>query len=195
MNKTIPGDANLIPANAKKVFSGKIFEVWQWPQEMYDGSTEAFEMLKRPDTVVVVAVRDGKIVITRQSQPNREEEFMDFPGGRADEGETPLESAKREMLEETGMKFNNWKLIEVIQPYMKMEWFIYTFLATDFQEQTDTAHDAGEKIELVNMAFEDLKNIDAKLVRFDRGIYTKYANLQDLLSAPEYKGVEYSELR
>lgn len=195
MNKIIPADANLIPADAKKVFGGKIFEVWQWPQKMYDGSTDTFEMLKRPDTVVVVAVKDEEIVITRQSQPNREEEFMDFPGGRADEGEMPLESAKREMLEETGMKFNHWKLIDVIQPYMKMEWFIYTFLATDFQEQTDTAHDAGEKIELASMKFEDLKNIDVNLVRFDRGIYKKYASLQDLLNAPEYKGVEYPKLQ
>ncbi|HVS79005.1 MAG TPA: NUDIX domain-containing protein, partial [Candidatus Saccharimonadales bacterium] len=110
MNNVVPEDANLIPVNAKKVFDGKIFDVYQWPQKMYDGTTETFEMLKRPNTVVVLAIKDGELVILKQSQPNLQNEFMDFPGGRADEGETPLESAKRELLEETGMTFKNWKL-------------------------------------------------------------------------------------
>lgn len=173
------------------VFKGKIFEVWQWPQIMYDGSTETFEMLRRPDTVVVIAVKDEKIVLTKQSQPNLKNEFLDFPGGRADEGETPLESAKREMLEETGMTFKNWKLIDVIQPLHKIEWFIYTFVATVFGDETNTNHDAGEKIEVFTMSFEEIKNIDGERARFDQGIFSRYATIEELLGAPEYNGQEY----
>lgn len=191
MNKVIPEDANLIPKTAERVFKGKIFEVWQWPQKMYDGTTETFEMLKRPDTVVVIAIEDEKIVITRQSQPNLKNEFMDFPGGRADEGETPLEAAKREMLEETGMSFKNWKLIDIIQPLQKVEWFIYTYVATDFENQSETKHDAGEKIEVLNMTFEGIKKIDSEIARFDQGIFSKYANIAELINSPECAGKEY----
>lgn len=35
-----------LPPQAKKVFTGQIFDVYQWEQEMYDGSFETFEMLK-----------------------------------------------------------------------------------------------------------------------------------------------------
>ncbi len=36
-----------IPPNAKRVFKGIIFDVYQWQQKMFDGSKETFEMLKR----------------------------------------------------------------------------------------------------------------------------------------------------
>ena len=36
-----------IPKNATKVFSGKTFDVYQWEQEMFDGSKKIFEKLKR----------------------------------------------------------------------------------------------------------------------------------------------------
>ena len=48
-----PQSKQPIPANAKKVFHGVIFDVYQWEQEMFDGTKEIFEKLKRPDTVVV----------------------------------------------------------------------------------------------------------------------------------------------
>jgi len=188
MKKIIPKDANLIPDSAKRVFKGKIFEVWQWPQDMYDNSKETFEMLKRPDTVVVLAIKDGKFIILRQSQPNLKNEFLDFPGGRADPGETPLESAKRELLEETGMTFKNWRLLNVNQPMQKIEWFIYTYLATDFENQVNTNHDAGEKIEILAMSFDEIKNIDAELARFDQDIFNTHGSIEDLIKAPEFQG-------
>ena len=188
MKKIIPKDANLIPDSAKRVFKGKIFEVWQWPQDMYDNSKETFEMLKRPDTVVVLAIKDGKFIILRQSQPNLKNEFLDFPGGRADPGETPLESAKRELLEETGMTFKNWRLLNVNQPMQKIEWFIYTYLATDFENQVNTNNDAGEKIEILAMSFDEIKNIDAELARFDQDIFNTHGSIEDLIKAPEFQG-------
>ena len=57
---------NKLPKNARRVFKGEIFEVWQWPQKMYDGSTETFEMLKRPDTTQVIATVGDKIALLIQ---------------------------------------------------------------------------------------------------------------------------------
>ena len=60
-----------VPSQAKRVFKGIIFDVYQWEQELFDGSKQTFEMLKRPDTVEVIAVKDGSILMSRQSQPNK----------------------------------------------------------------------------------------------------------------------------
>ena len=43
-----------IPKDARCVFKGVIFEVWQWEQKMFDGSMATFERIKRPDTVVII---------------------------------------------------------------------------------------------------------------------------------------------
>ena len=68
------------PDSAKLMFKGVIFEVYQWQQQMYDGSTETFEALKRPDTVSIIPVtKDKKFIILRQEQPGLVSR-LGFPG-------------------------------------------------------------------------------------------------------------------
>lgn len=45
-----------IPSHAVKVFSGVIFDVYQWQQELFNGETATFEALRRPSTVVIIPV-------------------------------------------------------------------------------------------------------------------------------------------
>jgi len=52
-----------IPSNAKLAFKGVIFEVWQWEQEMFDGTTEIFERIWRLPTVEIIATVGDKILI------------------------------------------------------------------------------------------------------------------------------------
>lgn len=187
MRRYIPEWAKLVPAEAKQVFAGEIYQVYQWPQTLFDGSTAAFEMLRRPDTVKIVAVKDGKIVITKQTQP-REGWFYDLPGGRVDEEDVDeLTAAKRELLEETGLKFRSWKLIGVHQPFNKIDWLVYTFLATDFEGQVAQQLDAGEKIEVVEVTWPELEqHVQSKMARFLRFDGMEAAGSVDgLLELPE----------
>jgi len=174
------------------VFRGEIYDVYQWPQKMYDGSIATFEMLKRANTVVVIAIKDGMFVVLSQHQPNLKNEFLDFPGGRADAGELPIVSAKRELLEETGMAFKNWKLVDVRQPALKIEHFVYTFLATDFDSQVGTKHDNGEKIKQSLMTFEEVISKSEGQHRLDLNtdLFKKYGSLKGLVNAPEFTGRE-----
>ena len=55
-----------IPNKAKKVFEGVIFDIYQWQQEMYDGSTATFEMLDRDNTIQVIATMDDKIILINE---------------------------------------------------------------------------------------------------------------------------------
>ena len=184
MRKYIPNGILTVPEKAELVFSGKIFNVHQWPQKLFDGTTETFEMLSRTDTVKVIAIKDNKIIITRQKQP-RKDWFYDLPGGRNDNpAETELDAAKREMLEETGMSFRTWKLVEVHQPFMKIDWLVYTFIATSFISQEPQKLDGGEQIEVEEIGFEQLKNIAKTEERFAKySTIDKAATLDDLLNA------------
>lgn len=145
-----------IPESAKLAFKGILFEVWQWEQKMFDGSTETFEMLRRPDTAVVLATVGGKILIQHQEQPHRSKPFISIPGGRCDWGEDPLVAAKRELLEETGYSSEDLTLWKEIDPVGKIEWTIYAYIAKSCTKIQEPHLDAGEKITTRLIDFEEL---------------------------------------
>lgn len=190
MRTVVPHDAILVPSSAKRVFKGIIFDVYQWQQERFDGTKATFEMLKRPDTVEVLAVKDGKIIAIQDEQPGRKAQLM-LPGGRHDQPEqSELECAQRELLEETGMTFNTWRLIRAVQPLGKIEHFVYTFLATDFASQREPSPDqGGEIIELKELSFAEAKRIaNEEPTRYwPVDIFRSVHSLDELLALPEYK--------
>lgn len=189
MRTIIPKDARLVPKEAELVFKGQIFDVYHWQQQMFDGSNQTFEMLKRPDTIKVLAVKDDKVVILDQEQPGHDS-FLDLPGGRHDyEQEDELAAAKRETLEETGMTFKNWRLVSVEQPHSKIDWLVYLFLATGFETQQEQKLDSGEKIKVEMVSFDDLKHLvnDPRARHLPKDMIESCASLEDLLNLPEYK--------
>ena len=93
-----------LPKNAKQVHNGILFNVYQWEQEMFNGTTETFERLTRVPSVEVIASIGEDILTIVQEQPAREGKYPSLPGGRIDPGEEPLAAAKRELLEETNLQ-------------------------------------------------------------------------------------------
>ncbi|NQV90125.1 NUDIX hydrolase [Candidatus Uhrbacteria bacterium] len=145
-----------LPSHAKKVFEGVIFDVYQWEQKMYDGSTAVFERLDRADTVEIIAVTlEGKILIQRQQQPDSEEWFLDTIAGRVEADEEPFDGAKREMLEETGYASEAWFPLEVFRPNGKIDWNIHLFVARDSQKVSEQNLDPGERIEVREVTFDE----------------------------------------
>jgi 8-oxo-dGTP pyrophosphatase MutT (NUDIX family) len=148
-----------MPSTATEVFVGEIFKVYQWPQQLYDGSTATFERLYRQDTVGILAITpDNKIVITEQEQPSMQP-FLSLLGGVVDEGEKPFQTAQRELLEEAGGKTTEWQLWFSTQPISKIDWAIYMFIARDCRLDVPQALDAGEKIKLRLVTFDEFLTI------------------------------------
>jgi ADP-ribose pyrophosphatase len=193
MKKVIPADAVLIPDQAERAFQGMIFDTYQWPQKLFDGSEHRFEMLKRPDTVSVICVVEDKLLVIDDEQPHLGSR-QSFPGGRIDDTDATVEAAaQREILEETGYSFENWRLIKVSQPYRKMEWFVYLFVAWDVAEKREPVLDPGEKIDVSQLSFDDVK----ALVMQGKGylgesvdIFEKAGSLDGLLNLPGFQGQE-----
>lgn len=143
-----------IPPHAKCVFKGVIWDTYQWEQELYDGTTTVFEMLKRANTVMVLATdSDGNVLLAKQEQPGKGT-YYDYLGGRADEGEEPLATAKRELLEESGMVSDDWELWQVDSFPGKIEWRTYYFIARNCHKVQEPHLDGGEKLELIRMPFD-----------------------------------------
>ena len=135
-----------IPREAKRVFEGKIFDVYQWEQKLYDGSTATFERITRPDTVVIFPVLpDGTIVLIEDTQPDRES-VLTAPSGRLENDETPEQAALRELKEETGYAPEKLDLFYTYAPFRKIDWVTYVFVAKGCVKIALPALDPGERI-------------------------------------------------
>lgn len=152
-------NTNPMPQNAKCVFKGKIFEVWQWEQKMYDGSVEIFERLKRPNTAQVIPIVGDKIIIQIEQQPHKKQPVLSIPGGRFNDNEKSLQAAKREFLEETGYISRDWMLWKKVNPAFKIEWTVYTYIARNCVFDKSPSLDAGEKIKTQLVSFEEFMKI------------------------------------
>ncbi len=145
-----------IPNDAKKVFSGVIFDVYQWPVKMYDGSIVMYEKVKRLDSVGIIAVtQEKKIIVLVQRQPGITGEFIGLPSGRVERGENPFSAAKREFREETGYESREWNLWDCAQPLEKVDWASYTFIARNCQLSSQPMLDPGERINLKMVGYEE----------------------------------------
>lgn len=179
----------LIPKEAKRVFKGIMYDVYHWPQKLYDGSTATFEMLWRQDSVKVIAIKDGKIIVLDEEQPGIPRNLA-LPGGRHDiESETELECAKREVKEETGLTFKNWKLIDVKQLSIEIDWCLYIYVASEPLEQQDVHLDAGEDITMHTLTYDEVTRLDPSYRTFAHAIelIKKAGSIDGLLALPEYK--------
>jgi ADP-ribose pyrophosphatase len=143
-----------IPSHARLAFKGKLFEVWQWDQELFDGSTTVFESIRRTDTIIVLPIVGDKIVITDQEQPIHGK-FHTFIGGRMEEGEDPLAAAKRETLEESGLASDDWELIKSYSPRSYLDWSIHFYVARDCKKIQEPNLEPGEKIVLKEVTWEE----------------------------------------
>ena len=145
-----------IPAHATCVFKGDIFEVWQWEQKMYDGTTKMFERIRRQNTVQIIAIYGKKIVILEEEQPDYESSYISFPGGRVEKDEEASFAAQRELMEETGLASIDWELWSENRPESKLDWSVYTYIARNVQKMREPSLDSGEKIKIKYLTFEQL---------------------------------------
>lgn len=193
MKKLIPLNCtSLIPDGAVQTYSGVIFDVYQWKSGLYDGSSATFEMLRRSDTVNVVAIVGEEIVVLNDEQPHRDM-VLALPGGRVDKTDaSTLEAAQRELHEETGYSLSEWRLVQVTKPVEKMEWFIYTYIAYGEHTKQPPHIDPGERIEVTHRSLDEVKQLrlqgESRFANLD--FLENIDSLEQLKSVPEFEGTE-----
>ncbi len=111
-------------------------------------SKEVYENLKvRKATRVLIFNTQNKIALLHETVKN----YHSLPGGQVEANETPLESAKRECLEETGFEINNIKFIGVVREVLSGNEILndsYIFIATKTGEQLKLSpQEDSEKIQ------------------------------------------------
>lgn len=193
MKKIVPKTAVLIPNEAKRVFEGVIYDVYHWQQQLFDGTSATFEMVKRHDTVAAMCIVDDKLLVLTDEQPHRGIK-MTFPGGRVNDNEEISDAVRREVQEETGYTFKNYRLLKVRQPHTKIEWFVYTYIAWDVEDKNEPHLDGGEKIKVELKPFDEVKQLvvedKAGYLAEEEELFIDAHSIPDLLTIPDYEGAE-----
>ncbi len=93
------------PVSSDHVFDGRLLQVYVDEVQLPDGSNSTRDWIKHPGASAVVPVfEDGTIMLLKQFRYPPRKIFIEVPAGKLDSGEPPIITAKRELLEETGVE-------------------------------------------------------------------------------------------
>lgn len=131
------------------IFQGRILKMRVDEALLPNGSTAGREVVEHPGGVCVAALTDDDcLLFVRQFRYPYGEVLPEIPAGKRDPGETPLETGKRELKEETGYTARNY--LSLGRVYPSPGYFnevIYMYLATDLVAG-DVSPDEDEFLEV-----------------------------------------------
>ncbi|SRR6266496_3776169 len=109
---------------------------------------------------IVVLTKSGEVVLVKQYRHGACDVLLEFPGGVIEDGEDPMDGAKRELLEETGFVASSIIQIARLYPNPALQTnILYGFLALDAEKVGGQNLDAGEDIEVHLMPVDELIEI------------------------------------
>ena len=103
--------------SSEQVFENSLFRVSVDVATDPDGFEIKRAIVHHPGSAVILPVDDKKrILLVRQYRLPAQQKLWELPAGKVDPGETPLQAAKRELMEETGCKARKWTKITDFWP-------------------------------------------------------------------------------
>lgn len=134
-------------------------------------SAKRYEVItKRGAVAVLVYVVDtDEFVLVRQWRPSTQEYYLEVPAGTIDEDD-PLETLKRELMEEIGLQVRDEHITIVgqgLQPSPgwlneKLNLYVVKVLSHHFIGEGGGLKEEGEDIEVVRMPYNDFMDYDFK---------------------------------
>ena len=153
----------------ERIYEGRIINLRKDKVTVING-TSYREIVEHNGGAVLLAITDdGKMVMVRQYRHAAERVMFEVPAGKIDPGENPLETAKRELKEETGYTAAN---VEFVTKFYTSVGFsnelLYLYLCTgltpgetDFDDNEALDIELWDIDELLDMVLRDEIN-DAK---------------------------------
>ncbi len=142
--------------SSEEVYSGSLLTVKVDRVLLPDGTQSIREHIVHPGAVVMLAALDnGKLLFERQFRYPLGQIFLELPAGKIDANEHPLDTARRELREETGYKAKSWLHLGSMHPCIgysneRIEFFLARDLAF-----IGAAPEQGEFLEVIELSLAD----------------------------------------
>jgi ADP-ribose pyrophosphatase len=181
--------SNFERVRSEPVFEGKFFQVERGHFRHEDGAEAVRELVDHPGAVGIVVLDGDRLWFVRQPREAvGVPDLLEIPAGKLDEeGEDPLETAKRELAEEIGKQAAEW---EPLGSFFTSPGFtneeIHLFLATgisDVDERPEVEED--ERIDVEVRPLSDLDSLLAS--NQDSKTLVGLGRLKALLAAGELR--------
>lgn len=99
----------------EQLLKGAFLDVRRDTVQLPDGHVATREYIVHPGAVVIVPLLDdGRLVLERQHRYPLDRVLLEFPAGKIDPGEAHFDTARRELLEETGYAAREWAYAGVL---------------------------------------------------------------------------------
>jgi len=114
---------------------GRVFELVSENYTLDNGVTADMDFIQHPGAVAVIPMlNQDDVILIRQYRHAVREFIWEIPAGTLDSQESPMECAKRELIEETGYSAGKWHPLGTITPLPGCsDERIHLFLASDLK--------------------------------------------------------------
>ncbi len=130
--------------------------------ELPDGRLVDFDILGAAHYVTVAAItQSGEFLLVKQYRPGPEMPLVSFPEGAIDDGESPEQSARRELLEETGYEAGKIVHLKTFRSSYTDQ-LQFCLLATGCRKIADPKPDDDEFIEVFSLPEKALRQLLSK---------------------------------
>lgn len=170
--------------NEELKYRGKIFDVYSNDIVLQDGNRAKRDLVVHNGGVCIICKKNnGKFVLVSQDRYGSDTNEIELVAGKLEKGEKPIDCAKRELQEETGViakEFIDFGSIHPSPAYLTE--VIYCFIAKDLKVGEQSL-DEGEFLSVIEMSKEEIldgiksgKIKDAKTVSFMLRYFFEFEN-------------------
>ena len=164
----------------KTIIDTKFLTVYEDKVELPNGNVmDDYSVIKKPDFSMIIALdTDSNLITIDEYKYAIDQTIHTFPAGHINDGEQPLETAKRELAEETGYSGGHWEYLGEFYDYPTKDTHKVHFVkATGVSKTQDTNFDPNEDLTQRVISIEKLKEEIA------RGEWRANATLAALVAA------------
>ena len=101
---------------SKELYKGRVVQVRIDTVSLPNGRTKMREIIVHPGAVAIVPLINKRVLLVEQYRKAIERRTLEIPAGTLEEGESPEECAKRELIEETGFNASQWDKLTSYYP-------------------------------------------------------------------------------
>jgi ADP-ribose pyrophosphatase len=142
--------------STEEVFAGKLLRVHRDAVRLPDGHESIREWVDHPGAVVIVAALDnGRLLFERQYRYPLRRIFLELPAGKIDPGEHILDTARRELREETGYKAKIWRHLGTMHPCIGYSNERIEIFYAHGLSYVGASLDHGEILDVLEMSVDD----------------------------------------